>query len=354
MPGSKVERARLDQPFVSGSIEAAGDRVPLVPTTLTWRDRLGGWAVRWNWRRFDYKVDPGLYAIGTPDTRSPVLVTANYRLTFDALRSKLAGRSAWLLVLDTRGINVWCAAGKGTFGTDELVDRIARTDLAAVVSHGTVVVPQLGAPGVAAHEVKRRSGFRAVYGPVRAADLPAFLDAGMRAKPEMRRVLFPARDRLVLVPVEFVGALALGLVIAAGVLLAGGIGPGVWSSTLALGRGPLAISAPLAAVLAGTVIAPLLLPALPFRMFSAKGALAGALVSIPMVAVFYPLGQRAGLLAAVVFAIAGASFAAMNFTGASTFTSLSGVEVEMRRSLPWQVAAAGLAAVLWIAGGWLG
>ena len=74
---------------------------------------------------------------------------------------------AWILVLDTNGVNVWCAAGKGTFGTDELIRRIEATGLPEIVSHNRVIVPQLGGPGVAAHEVRKRSGFRVVYGPVR-------------------------------------------------------------------------------------------------------------------------------------------------------------------------------------------
>ena len=61
--------------------------------------------------------------VGAPDADSPVLVTANYKMTVDLLRRELAGLNAWLLVLDTRGINVWCAAGKGTFGTGEVIRR---------------------------------------------------------------------------------------------------------------------------------------------------------------------------------------------------------------------------------------
>ena len=72
----------------------------------------------------DYRVEPGLYAVGSPTADSPVLVSANYKMSFDRLRSALPGVDAWILVLDTKGINVWCAAGKGTFGTDELVRRI--------------------------------------------------------------------------------------------------------------------------------------------------------------------------------------------------------------------------------------
>ncbi|HEX3019916.1 MAG TPA: mercury methylation corrinoid protein HgcA, partial [Chitinispirillaceae bacterium] len=36
--------------------------------------------------RMSYIVKPGIYSIGNPDESSPVLVTANYRLTCDHLR----------------------------------------------------------------------------------------------------------------------------------------------------------------------------------------------------------------------------------------------------------------------------
>ena len=77
-----------------------------------------------------FRVEPGLYALGDPSTSSPVLVTANYKMSFDRLRSSLPGRDTWILVLDTKGINVWCAAGKGSIGTDELVTCIAETGFA--------------------------------------------------------------------------------------------------------------------------------------------------------------------------------------------------------------------------------
>ncbi len=91
----------------------------------------------------DYKIHPGLYAFGNPDRQSPVLVTANYKMSFDRLREAISERSAWLLVLNTEGINVWCAAGKETFGTTELVRRIALTGLDKIVDHRRLVLPQL-------------------------------------------------------------------------------------------------------------------------------------------------------------------------------------------------------------------
>jgi CO dehydrogenase/acetyl-CoA synthase gamma subunit (corrinoid Fe-S protein) len=119
----------------------------------------------------DYKVEPGLYAVGTPDDKAPVLVTANYKMTFDRLREQLGGVSLWIVVLDTDGVNVWCAAGKGTFGTDEVVHRVKEVGLDRLVSHRTLLLPQLSATGVAAHEVKKQTGFRVVYGPIKAKDI---------------------------------------------------------------------------------------------------------------------------------------------------------------------------------------
>ncbi len=116
----------------------------------------------------NYKVDPGLYALGEPNADSPVLVSANYKLSFDALRSALPGRNFWILVVDTDGVNVWCAAGKGTFSTEELVSRIESSGLTRLVSHRLLIVPQLAAPGVAAHRVRELSGFKIKYGPIRS------------------------------------------------------------------------------------------------------------------------------------------------------------------------------------------
>ena len=94
----------------------------------------------------NYLVPPGLYAIGSPTPADPVLVTANYKMSYDIVRSVLAGRNVWLLVLETYGINVWCAAGEGTFGTEELVRRITVSGLARAVTQRRLVLPILGAP----------------------------------------------------------------------------------------------------------------------------------------------------------------------------------------------------------------
>jgi len=301
-----------------------------------------------------YRVEPGLYAVGRPTSDSPVLVSANYKMSFDRLRSSLEGIDAWILVLDTKGINVWCAAGKGTFGTDELVRRIYAVSLADAVSHRTVIVPQLGAPGVSAHEVRKRSGFRIVYGPVRARDVPAFLEAGMEATPSMRRVEFPLRERLAVVPVELVMGAKYALVIMVALFVLAGLGPDGYLLSRATASGTASALLFLAAFVAGTVLTPTLLPWLPGRALSFKGAWIGIVMLFALGGcVMSAQGAVPAWFSAAGWCLlipATTSFAGMNFTGATTYTSLSGVRREMRLAVPIQAVAAVLGAALWLIG----
>ena len=274
------------------------------------------------WRRGGHRVRPGLYALGRPGPDSPVFVTANYTLSFDALRSALAGTDGYILVLDTQGINVWCAAGKGTFGTDEVVRQVEGTRLGEVVRTRTLILPQLGASGVAAHEVKKRCGFRVEYGPVRAADLPAYLKSH-RATPEMRRVRFTLWDRLVLIPVEIVHASWLTALVAA---------------VLWVSAGRLAALGAIAAILGGVVLFPILLPWIPTREFSTKGFVLGGLVALPFaLAAFLGNPEVAWwlrLLYALTYLLAlppVTAYISLNFTGSTTFTSRTGVRREIYR-----------------------
>jgi len=309
-------------------------------SSITLANRWDHFLARWGVNRSGHRVGPGLYAMGNPTTDSPVFVTANYTLSFDALRSALAGIDGYIMVLDTRGINVWCAAGKGTFGTDELVHRIEATALHDVVSHRVLILPQLGAPGVAAHEVKKRSGFLVKYGPVRAADLPEYLQTH-QATPEMRQVCFTLWDRLILIPVDLVHVL-LPLLIATVVVF--------------FINGPVASAAVAAAILSGVVLFPILLPWLPTRDFSSKGFVLGEAVALPFalavflhnpdVAWWLRLGGALTLLLPLPPVTA---FLTLNFTGSTTFTSRTGVRREMFAYIPVMAWMFGIGIVLTIA-----
>lgn len=350
----KGELRPRDAWWSSGTVETAAGPVWRVRTDLSLKDHLGTWKVRWAMGRMEYTVPPGIYALGNPTPDSPVFVSANYKLSFDVLRSHLSGREGWLLVLDTKGINVWCAAGKGTFGTDEIVQRAEAVALAKIVSHRKLILPQLAAPGVSAHEVRRRSGFSVVYGPVRAEDIPAFLDAGMKATPEMRRVKFPFRDRVALIPVEVVTWALYVLVAAAILLVLSGLGPGFFSPARIVSVGLKNAGLFIGVFLAGALLTPALLPWLPGRAFSAKGAWIG-LAFILITELIAPVegglfGSRLGAAGWFLLAPAITSFVAMNFTGASTYTSLSGVLREMRVAVPAQITVASIGLGLWLIG----
>ena len=305
-------------------------------SALSLADRLDHFLARWGVNRMGHLVKPGLYRLGNPTPDSPVFVSANYTLSFDALRSALSGTDAFILVLDTRGINVWCAAGKGTFGTDELVRRIACTGLASVVRHRTVIVPQLGAPGISAHKVRQQSGFRVEYGPVRARDLPEYLKT-LTTTPEMRRVCFPFIDRIVLSPVELVHA-ALPTFIAALLLY--------------FVAGPVASLAAVTAVLAGTVLFPALLPFLPTKDFSTKGLFLGLLVALPFAvygATYSSLSSFANVLAGIIPLLLippVVAYLALNFTGCTPYTSRTGVRTEIFRYIRVMVTMAGCGIIL--------
>ncbi|MDD1667814.1 MAG: carbon monoxide dehydrogenase [Methanomicrobiales archaeon] len=304
-----------------------------VRSEITFSDRFDHFRARWGLNRMGHTVEPGLYRLGNPTPESEVFVSANYTLSFDALRSALAGRDAYILVLDTKGINVWCAAGKGTFGTDELVRRIGLTGLAKVVSHRRLILPQLSAPGVSWPEVLRRSGFLVEYGPARARDLPEYLET-RKATPAMRRVEFPLVDRIVLIPVELVHALPFMLVPAIA----------LWF----LGSRFIALEIVLA-FLAGIVLFPLLLPWLPTKDFSTKGLILGFVVMLlPAIAgsaAFAPYQVIAIAATLLVFPPITA-YIALNFTGATPFTSRTGVKKEIFRYVPVMAAMAGTGAAI--------
>jgi hypothetical protein len=334
---------------VAGFVATPAGFVPRIQTRISATDRLQTWCVRLGIGRDHYHIAPGLYCVGQPDNQSPVLVTANYKLTFDALRRSLDGLDAWILVLDTRGVNVWCAAGKGTLSTTEVLRMVSQTRLADIVAHRTLILPQLAATGVNGLKVRKQSGFAVVWGPIQAAHIRQFLAAGMQADESMRRVTFALGQRLVLVPVEiFLLKKALAWTLLATFILSG-IGPEIFSLHNAWHRGATAAAAVVCGILAGVLLVPALLPWIPGRAFFVKGAAAGLVSGIAWRFIFLSGPTGLETLALIGISTVAGSFLAMNFTGSTPFTSPTGVEKEMRQAIPLQLAALLLAVMMWIA-----
>lgn len=337
------------QSFLTGFVSTPAGDAPQVATRLSIRDRFLELLIRLGYRgRKAASLAPGLYCIGRPDARSPVLVTANYRLSFDALRRELSGVDAWVLVIDTRGINVWCAAGKELFSSAEIVRLVRQTGLERVVEHRELIVPQLGATGVAGQRVKEECGFSVVWGPIRSEDIPRFLRNGRKADPAMRRVTFTLKERAELIPVELTSYAKPGLIALAVWFLISGIGPELFSLSAMGARGLLGLWTLLGGGLSGLVALPLLLPWLPVRAFAGKAALTGLAAGLAVLAL---KGGAMNLLegfALLLLAVSVSSFLGMHFTGSTPYTSPSGVEKEMKWALPLQSGGALLACALWI------
>lgn len=339
----------MEKSIITDWIETQTGNIPRVTAELSKKDKWNNLKARIGIHRMNYHVEPGIYAKGNPTPDSMVLVSANYKLSFDTLRKELNEIDAWILVLDTKGINVWCAAGKGTFGTNELVNRIAHTGLKKIVTHRKLIVPQLGATGVSAHQVKQLSGFTVLYGPVRAADLTAFLKGDMKATPQMRQVKFSTTDRFRLVPVEIIQGMPKIFVIIVVFFLLSGLNNTGYSIKMAGDLGFFSTINLLFAFLAGALLTPLLLPWLPGRSFSFKGLISGLIVFAALALTSLAGNDLLEMIAWLLLISVISSFLAMTFTGSSTYTSLSGVKKEMRMAVPLQIIGGVIGLGLWIA-----
>lgn len=145
-------------------------------------------------------IEPGIYQSGNPDENSPIIVTANYVYTYIKVMRALKGMDAWVLCVDSKGINVWCAARGNDFGNKQLIEAVEATGIAKISSKKTLILPQLSAGGVAAPLLSSESPgfpFNIIYGPVWAKYLPQYLKERPARKPDkMKMAKFTVSHRL--------------------------------------------------------------------------------------------------------------------------------------------------------------
>ena len=164
-----------------------------------------------------HRAPTGLIRIGKPGRDSPVLVTGNFTLTVRRLRDALRGYDAWLLVANSQGIDVWCAAGGGHLTHHDIISVIRTSHVADHVDHRDVILPQLSATGVERRRITEATGFATRWGPARLEDLPAFLDRGKQAIKRDRFMRFPAWERMEMAALLAVPMLIVMLPVLAGV-----------------------------------------------------------------------------------------------------------------------------------------
>jgi len=333
----------------TGSIKTAVGDIIQIDSRMQLIDYWHEIRARFSIKRNDLAITPGLYAVGNPDQQSPVLVTGNYKLTFDKLRTELTGLDVWLMVIDTKGVNVWCSAGKGTFSAQEIINRIRKTELDKIISHRRLILPQLSASGVAARFVVKYTGFKITFGPIRAADIKQFIANGYKTNAQMRLVTFDLAERAVLTPVEMVMAgkyIPIIIVLLSLINIIGSANPHSGSLLESVFYNSLAY---IAALLVGTVLTPVMLPVLPFRSFALKGAAAGIICSIMVLyghEFFRFSSQWTVMLGNSLLLTALVSFLTLNFTGSTPYTSFTGTQKETLKAVPIQILASLLGLVL--------
>jgi NAD-dependent dihydropyrimidine dehydrogenase PreA subunit len=137
-----------------------------------------------------------LRRVGNPDENSPVLVSGNYTLTVHRLLRVLRGFDCWLLVANSRGSNVWCAAGMNEYSEHDIIDAVNVAELSSVVKHKRIIAPPYAAPGVDVNVVKEQTGFRLIWGPTHLNDIPRYLTNLARRTYDMGLVQFGFQDRM--------------------------------------------------------------------------------------------------------------------------------------------------------------
>ena len=166
-------------------------------------------------RVLPWPAKSGLIRVGHPGRDAPVLVTCNYDLTVRRVLRALRGLDAYLLVAPTKGINVWCGAAGGYFTAHQVISVLRTSGIDELVDHRRLILPQLSAAGVERKLVEQRTGWRVVFGPVYASDIPAYLASGRKTE-AMRQVRFPLAARLEMaavwaLPVSVIGGAALAM-----------------------------------------------------------------------------------------------------------------------------------------------
>jgi hypothetical protein len=232
----------------------------------------------------------------------------------------LRNRDVWLLVNDTRGVNVWCSAGEGNFSATEIEITLSASHAEKWVHGRDIILPKLCLNGVKLQDLKAFSGFKGIVGPVYARDLPAYLDSGLNKTPGMERINFNLLNRLWFgVPFAILMSLITGVLALA---FHGHLSPylPLWFAALCL-------------LVAATYTW------LPTRRHLVKGLTLGAIVGAAMVFSLFLKGESAIIMtrSGVLFLLLGL-FVTSDFSGVTAVSNRTLVEREFK-SIYWVLAA---------------
>ncbi|MDD1693157.1 MAG: acetyl-CoA decarbonylase/synthase complex subunit gamma [Methanoregula sp.] len=120
-------------------------------------------------------VESGVRTFGRPDTKSPVLITTNYALTYFTVESdiKAANLDCYLIVADTGGLSVESAVAGRNFTAEGIAEALKANNVAGLVSHTTLIIPGLAAR--LSGETEEATGWKILVGPKDSSGISQFL-----------------------------------------------------------------------------------------------------------------------------------------------------------------------------------
>lgn len=120
-------------------------------------------------------VEPGLREFGSPDDKSPLLVTTNFALTYFTVASDIesARLNCYLLVVDTEGLSVESSVAGRKLTAEKIASAMKEYRVSEKVSHRKMIIPGLAAR--LKGELEDLTGWEVLVGPRDSSDIPAFL-----------------------------------------------------------------------------------------------------------------------------------------------------------------------------------
>ncbi len=123
------------------------------------------------------QIEEGLYQIGAPDEKSPVLVTTNFSLTYFTVEGDVEASRvpAWVVVVDTEGTSVLTAWAAEKFTAEIIAQRVKSFDVASKVGHRKLILP--GHVAVLSGKLEEELGgeWKVLVGPRESSGIPSFL-----------------------------------------------------------------------------------------------------------------------------------------------------------------------------------
>lgn len=275
--------------------------------------------------RRTYATKPGLYFTGDNyDPQSPILVTANYHLTVFSILRNLKSFNVRLLVIDSDGINVWCAAGKGRFSNREIYKQLFRYGEYISPTGGKInlILPKLAFSGVSMSDLKK-AGISVIVGPVYARDIRDYLENPPYTDRIKDRIEFKLPERFfTCIPGLLQCMYQVFLVFI-----------GLWILELIFSIKSTYWIFPLVAIIA--FLYPILFPWIPGSRFAVKGLV----LSIFLILVGFVLSYTGVLrinpdYSAISFCLATGLFFGLAYTGNSPVSNYSRVRKEIAGFLP--------------------